>query len=180
VRVGSGDACATPAHTRLRAARRDTTNTPLRGRLRQRDGMTVILSIDAAEVPFDQLPARESRSTEQSTSPTRRASMLHPRMIAPRRPAKHIARAEVCLRDVASTATGIRTPVSAMRGRRPSPLDDSGARSAGPRLAKRSQQARPATPMTSRPASTFPGRSTGPCPVRYLRTLTGTRMWRNW
>src|SRR4051812_5137563 len=27
----------------------------------------------------------------------------------------------------ASTATGIRTPVSAVRGRRPSPLDDSGA-----------------------------------------------------
>src|SRR5581483_5421808 len=30
-----------------------------------------------------------------------------------------------------STATGIRTPVSAMRGRRPSPLDDSGALGTG-------------------------------------------------
>ena len=36
-----------------------------------------------------------------------------------------------------STATGIRTRVSAMRGRRPSPLDDSGAGTAAPRLAKR-------------------------------------------
>ena len=36
-----------------------------------------------------------------------------------------------------STATGIRTRVSAMRGRRPSPLDDSGAQSTGSRLAKR-------------------------------------------
>jgi hypothetical protein len=36
----------------------------------------------------------------------------------------------------ASTATGIRTRVSAMRGRRPSPLDDSGAKMIEPRLAK--------------------------------------------
>ena len=43
----------------------------------------------------------------------------------------------------ASTATGIRTRVSAMRGRRPSPLDDSGARSTGTRLAKRSGQVPP-------------------------------------
>ena len=35
-----------------------------------------------------------------------------------------------------STATGIRTRVSAMRGRRPSPLDDSGAKSAGPEASK--------------------------------------------
>ncbi len=39
--------------------------------------------------------------------------------------------------DQANTATGIRTRVSAMRGRRPSPLDDSGAESIGTRLAKR-------------------------------------------
>ena len=32
-----------------------------------------------------------------------------------------------CMRVPRSTATGIRTPVSAVRGRRPSPLDDSGA-----------------------------------------------------
>ena len=51
------------------------------------------------------------------------------------------SRASPCLRrhlsDQASTATGIRTRVSAMRGRRPSPLDDSGAISIGTRLAKR-------------------------------------------
>src|SRR4051794_26772449 len=33
-------------------------------------------------------------------------------------------------RATGSTATGIRTPVSAVRGRRPSPLDDGGRRSA--------------------------------------------------
>src|SRR4051795_1083441 len=33
------------------------------------------------------------------------------------------------------TATGIRTPVSAVRGRRPSPLDDSGTGTAQPRAA---------------------------------------------
>src|SRR5271157_1113603 len=42
-----------------------------------------------------------------------------------------------------STATGIRTRVSAMRGRRPSPLDDSGAKSVGSRLAKRSERVMP-------------------------------------
>src|SRR2546423_12019588 len=39
---------------------------------------------------------------------------------------------------ILSTATGIRTRVSAMRGRRPSPLDDSGAQLTEARLAKRS------------------------------------------
>jgi hypothetical protein len=40
-------------------------------------------------------------------------------------------------RALCSTATGIRTRVSAMRGRRPSPLDDSGAQLLGSRLPKR-------------------------------------------
>src|SRR5271165_3631629 len=42
-------------------------------------------------------------------------------------------------RGQTSTATGIRTRVSAMRGRRPSPLDDSGAQWLESRLAKRSR-----------------------------------------
>jgi hypothetical protein len=39
-------------------------------------------------------------------------------------------------RGVGSTATGIRTRVSAMRGRRPSPLDDSGAQIDGVEASK--------------------------------------------
>jgi hypothetical protein len=83
------------------------------------------------------------------------------------------------LGDQASTATGIRTRVSAMRGRRPSPLDDSGAKSIGSRLAKRPSLGpgpsllgaleREPTPLPARPSR-----------VRYLRLLVGTRMWRNW
>jgi hypothetical protein len=62
------------------------------------------------------------------------------RQIGPRMTNTLGSRASPCLRrhlgDQASTATGIRTRVSAMRGRRPSPLDDSGAETR-PRLAKR-------------------------------------------
>jgi hypothetical protein len=117
-----------------------------------------------------------------------RGKRFDPRMLSPHRDMIRTTKSRLTAGDHGSgrvpllchTATGIRTPVSAMRGRRPSPLDDSGARSAGPRLAKRSRQARPMIPMTRCSADAFRGRSTGPWPVRYLRILTGTRMWRNW
>ena len=63
------------------------------------------------------------------------------------------------------TATGIRTRVSAMRGRRPSPLDDSGEIAAR-RLAK------PAARVRSRRLTARP-RATGCAePLRYLRLRT--------
>jgi hypothetical protein len=48
------------------------------------------------------------------------------------------------------TATGIRTRVSAMRGRRPSPLDDSGAKTTAPRLAKQPRSLPAAPPPEHR------------------------------
>jgi hypothetical protein len=71
-----------------------------------------------------------------------------------------------------STATGIRTRVSAMRGRRPSPLDDSGANRSAPRLAKPARL----VPLGARarrngqPAPTWTGRTS---PLRYLRIARG-------
>ena len=78
-----------------------------------------------------------------------------------------------------STATGIRTRVSAMRGRRPSPLDDSGAQTDCMRL--------PKGPLDGRfcgTDATYPRRPSS-CPgaaptVRYLRLSKVGRMWRNW
>jgi hypothetical protein len=62
-------------------------------------------------------------------------------------------------RGASSTATGIRTRVSAMRGRRPSPLDDSGAQSAASRLAKRSGRHQP--PALSQRRARSAGRRQG-------------------
>jgi hypothetical protein len=58
-----------------------------------------------------------------------------------------------------STATGIRTRVSAMRGRRPSPLDDSGARSTVAEASK----ALALAPRQVGPSITFVG--TAPSPI---------------
>src|ERR1700737_3021526 len=55
-----------------------------------------------------------------------------------------------------STATGIRTPVSAVRGRRPSPLDDSGVE-ARSRLAN--------DPLSNRPATALRGLPEAPSPI---------------
>ncbi len=68
-----------------------------------------------------------------------------------------------------STATGIRTRVSAMRGRRPSPLDDSGAKSVVRRLAKLAE------PVPGGPAAAGPARPAPPGtpPLRYLRLPRG-------
>src|ERR1039458_8077507 len=79
-------------------------------------------------------------------------------------------------RTPGSTATGIRTRVSAMRGRRPSPLDDSGARSTGTRLAKRSEQVPPGLSASEAFIAAPPSRSARAVRVRYLRLLVGTRI----
>ena len=66
-----------------------------------------------------------------------------------------------------STATGIRTPVFTMRGRRPSPLDDSGAKSIARRLAKRSElvsRTRPIHGVRQKAARVTPAQR-----LRYLR-----------
>ena len=79
-----------------------------------------------------------------------------------------------------STATGIRTRVSAMRGRRPSPLDDSGAQSVGSRLAKRSERA----PLARGSHADGLRRVRSSARLVHRGALSSlarrTRMWRNW
>jgi hypothetical protein len=92
-----------------------------------------------------------------------------------------------------STATGIRTRVSAMRGRRPSPLDDSGAKSLATRLPKHARDPSRRAPAaralraSARPVSTPTGtpRSRMRAHARPARRVcdifaSRTRMWRNW
>ena len=77
-----------------------------------------------------------------------------------------------------STATGIRTRVSAMRGRRPSPLDDSGAQSDCTRLAKGHPTAGFADRRDSSGASKLVLRAS---PDGALSShFKSGRMWRNW
>ena len=84
------------------------------------------------------------------------------------------------LGDQASTATGIRTRVSAMRGRRPSPLDDSGAQSAGSRLAKRPEPVpRCLTTVLAGPQRLGRNRGFSSVPCDIFAAIV-SRMWRNW
>jgi hypothetical protein len=71
--------------------------------------------------------------------------------------------------DFLNTANGIRTRVTAVRGRRPSPLDDGGLvpRTAFSRLSKGRHRADPRT-GPAQPASGA------------ISSLSPTRMWRNW
>jgi hypothetical protein len=86
------------------------------------------------------------------------------------------------------TATGIRTRVSAMRGRRPSPLDDSGALSTGAEASKSARPESSSTPCSRLHPETVcsllegraRGRSTGSNAGAISSFASGTRMWRNW
>ncbi len=82
------------------------------------------------------------------------------------------------LQGVRGTATGIRTPVSAVRGRRPSPLDDGGAQpgtvaAGSPRLAIASRPTRLRT-MFARARSRTPSRS---APRRCFGGASRTTGW---
>ena len=77
-----------------------------------------------------------------------------------------------------STANGIRTRVTAVRGRRPSPLDDGGSRCAIEASKAWRGIQRAGTSATSFHAPARRLLLSG-APVRYLRCLR-SRMWRNW
>ena len=77
------------------------------------------------------------------------------------------------------TATGIRTRVSAMRGRRPSPLDDSGEN----RCPEASKAGGPSPRDPATAASVRPPCDDGWYGLRSASTISSpahTRMWRNW
>jgi hypothetical protein len=75
--------------------------------------------------PTEACPHRATRCSDAATHRLPQDSS------SDRNPAVVLAKDSNVLREVPrNTATGIRTPVSAVRGRRPSPLDDSGARDA--------------------------------------------------
>ena len=83
--------------------------------MRERGGQRRLL-LRGCRSPLARRPGRSCR--RRSCTPRR-----HPRLSPPGRPR---AKPPVTPR-ARGTATGIRTPVSAVRGRRPSPLDDGGA-----------------------------------------------------